>query len=359
MDAFFAAIEMRDFPQYRGKPLIVGGSPHSRGVVSTCSYEARKYGIHSAMPSFLAYKLCPSAIFVSGRYEVYGAVGRRLQEILLNYTPVVEAVSIDEAYLDVTQETDNLAMAVDMAKEMKDHIKRELELTASAGVSYNKFLAKIASEMEKPDGLFLINGEQAIEILEQLEIGKFHGIGKATAEKMNLMGIRTGKDLKMCALADLVKQFGKSGKYYYEIVRGIDKRKVSISRERKSLGKERTFSHDLFDEQSMQAVLRNLVRDVSQELISKNIKGKTITVKIKYNDFSLFTRSFTKEFFVSDEISIYRVASKLLSNNLIQNKGVRLLGVSLSNLDTQSKGVASEQQLLDFFSDYDHWNEGE
>ncbi len=353
MDAFFAAIEVRDFPQYRGKPLIVGGPPNSRSVVSTCSYEARKYGIHSAMPSYLAFKLCPKAIFVPGRFEVYGNVGRQLKNILSQYTPLVESVSIDEAYLDVSKQTENLKGAVEIAKEIKAEIKRELRLTASAGVSYNKFLAKIASEMQKPDGLTLITSETALQILEELEIRKFHGIGKATAEKMNNLGIKTGKDLKEQTLPDLITHFGKSGSYYYSIVRGIDDRQVTVSRIRKSLGKERTFARDLYDRTEMETVLRKIASDISASLTGKSIKGKTVTLKIKYNDFRLHTRCVTKSYYFADEKTISKTATGLLNGNYIRNRGVRLLGISVSNLNTEQKTDTGEQQVLDFFSEYD------
>ncbi len=353
MDAFFAAIEMRDFPQYRGKPLIVGGSPTGRGVVSTCSYEARKFGIHSAMPSFLAYKLCPRAIFVPGRYEVYGEVGRQIREIFLEITPVVEAVSIDEAYLDVSEQVNDFAAAIALAREIKDMIRQRCQLTGSAGISYNKFLAKIASDMDKPDGLTLITPDMALPLLEKLEIEKFHGIGKATAEKMHGLGIRTGRDLKKFELNELMKHFGSTGKYYYEIVRGIDRRRVTISRIRKSLGKERTFSRDLYNLEEMIKVLTSLAADVSEELITKNIKGKTITLKIKYNDFTQHTRSFTRPIFICDARTLTETVIKLLEINYNRNRGVRLLGISVSNLNTEQKPEDNEQQVLDFFSSHD------
>ena len=353
MDAFFAAIEVRDFPQYKGKPLIVGGPPNSRGVVSTCSYEARKFGIHSAMPSYLAYKLCPAAIFVSGRYEVYSQVGRQLCEIFFRYTPLVESMSLDEAYLDVTEQTSDLSEAVTIAREIKKTIQKELRLTASAGVSYNKFLAKIASEMQKPDGLTIISPENALRILEDLEIRKFHGIGKATAEKMNSFGIKTGKDLKTWDLQKLLKHFGIMGNYYYEIVRGIDHREVKVSRTRRSLGKERTFSKDLFNIEEMQEILGSIANDVSETLIEKSIKGKTVTIKIKYNDFTLHTRSITKKYFFSDSATLISIVSGLFEANYLRNRGVRLLGVAVSNLDTEKRPDTGEQQLLDFFTNYD------
>ena len=352
MDAFFAAIEMRDFPQYRGKPLIVGGPPNSRGVVSTCSYEARKYGIHSAMPSYLAYKLCPAAIFVSGRYEVYSQVGRQLCDIFSQYTPLVESVSIDEAYLDVTAETKDLSEAIEIARDIKQKIKDNLQLTGSAGVSYNKFMAKLASEMQKPDGLTVITPVNAIKILENLEIRKFHGIGKATAEKMNNMGIKTGKDLKDLTLQYLLKHFGQMGNYYYQIVRGVDNREVAISRIRRSLGKERTFAKDLYNPEEMISILQSIVHDVSQELIRKNIRGKTVTLKIKYNDFTLNTRSVTRRHYLSDEEEIFRLVTDIFQFNYLRNRGVRLLGLAISNLDTENKQDDDEQHILDIFANY-------
>ena len=353
MDAFFAAIEVRDFPQYKGKPLIVGGPPNSRGVVSTCSYEARKFGIHSAMPSYLAYKLCPAAIFVGGRYEVYSQVGRQLCEIFFRYTPLVESMSLDEAYLDITEQTSDLSEAVSVAREIKKTIQKELRLTASAGVSYNKFLAKIASEMQKPDGLTVISPENAIQILEDLEIRKFHGIGKATAEKMNSLGIKTGKDLKEWKQQKLLNHFGIIGNYYYEIIRGIDHREVKVSRTRRSLGKERTFARDLFIIDEMQEILSSIAADVSETLTQKGIKGKTVTIKIKYNDFTLHTRSISKKYCFSDAATLSSLATGLFDVNYIRNRGVRLLGVAVSNLDTEERSDPGEQQLLDFFTYYD------
>jgi DNA polymerase-4 len=352
MDAFFAAVEMRDFPQYRGKPLIVGGPPNSRGVVSTCSYEARRYGIHSAMPSYLAFKLCPKAIFVSGRYDIYSKIGRELKQIFLEFTPLVESVSIDEAYLDVSEQTRDIEAAAKLAGKIKERIKQSLRLTASAGVSFNKFLAKIASEMHKPDGLTVISPETALTILEELDIRKFHGIGKATAERMHNLGIRTGRDLKKVPLAELIKHFGKAGSYYHSIVRGIDRRKVTVSRTRRSLGKERTFARDLYSLTEMEAVLRKIAHDVSAILTEKGIKGKTVTLKLKYNDFTLQTRCLSKPYYFNDEKTLFQTATALLACNYRHNRGIRLLGISLSNLDTEEKAEREEQQEFGFFRDY-------
>ncbi|MCK4311394.1 MAG: DNA polymerase IV [Candidatus Cloacimonetes bacterium] len=348
MDAFFAAVEIRDNPEYRGKPLIVGGPPNSRGVVSTCSYEARKYGIHSAMPAFEAYRLCPHSIFVPGRYQVYAEVSLQIRQIFYEYTDLVEPVSIDEAYLDVTENKKNIPSATQIAKEIKQKIYDNTKLTASAGVSYNKFLAKIASEMDKPDGLVVITPNKAGEVLENLPIGKFHGIGKASEKKMIRLGIRTGKDLKERSLGELIKHFGKVGSFYYNIVRGIDDRKVTVNRIRKSLGHERTFAKDIDNVEEMIEILKKLVEKISSKMIEKKFKAKTLTLKIKYSNFDVVSRSKTlNEVFDKEEI-LFVMARKLLLETLGPKCKVRLLGLSVSNLVWEND-ERNNQQLLSFF----------
>ncbi|MCK4708892.1 MAG: DNA polymerase IV, partial [Gammaproteobacteria bacterium] len=245
MDAFFAAVEQRDFPEYKGKPLIVGGNPEKRGVVATCSYEARKFGIHSAMASSTAYRLCPQAIIVKPRFEAYREVSNIIRSIFHQYTNLVEPLSLDEAYLDVSESSQFDGSASLIAKDIKQKIFEQTQLTASAGVSYNKFLAKVASDMNKPDGLTLIRPEQGEEFVAALAIGKFYGVGKATEAKMKSLGINAGADLKKLSLSECQQTFGKAGSYYYNICRGVDEREVVKQRERKSLGSETTFEKDL------------------------------------------------------------------------------------------------------------------
>ncbi len=347
MDAFFAAVEQRDYPQYRGKPVIIGGSPQSRGVVSTCSYEARKFGIHSAMPSYLAHKLCPQGIFLSGRYNVYMEISKQLMDILLEITPQVERLSLDEAFLDVTEITNGLNDTVKIAQNIRSRIKNELHLTASAGVSYNKFLAKLASDMEKPDGLTIITKRQAPKLLEELEIRKFYGIGNVTEQKMFKLGINNGKDLKGRSLSELTKHFGQAGKFFHDIIRGIDNRPVNTSYQRKSLGKERTLANDTFDIWEMNKVLEGLAIEIAAELKRNNLQGKTITLKIKYSDFMLNTRSLSVNNYINEEEQIIIAAKKLLETNYKRDKGVRLLGIFISHLNNEKN--LSPQQFLDFY----------
>jgi len=279
MDAFFAAVEQRDQPEYRYKPVIVGGSPEDRGVVAACSYEARKFGIHSAMASAKAKKLCPDAIFLRPRFNVYRQVSTEIQAIFRSFTDQVEPLSLDEAYLDVTECTLHKGSATLIAKALKQKIKRQTGLTASAGVSYNKFLAKIASDMDKPDGLFLIKPEQGEEFIAQLPIRKFFGVGKATEKKMNALGIFTGTDLKQWSKENLVTKFGKTGHYYFNVARGIDNRPVKNSRVRKSLGTETTFSQDLSDVSLMLSQLNTLAHQVAEQISSLSEPTTNCSVK--------------------------------------------------------------------------------
>ena len=349
MDAFFAAVEMRDHPEYRGKPLIVGGSPDKRGVVSTCSYEARKFGIHSAMASALAIKLCPQAIFVRGKYEVYREISFQLRRIFYEYSDLVEPVSIDEAYLDVTVNKKNIASATQIAREIKTKIFLETQLTASAGVSYNKFLAKIASEINKPDGLFVIPPEKATEILEKLPIGKFHGIGKATEKRMLQFGIQTGADLKKWTLKDLLKHFGKIGSHYYYIVRGIDNSKVTPHRIRKSLGSERTFEKDSNDKEKLLKFLQSLSKKIAGKMREKKFKAKTITLKIKYENFELVTKSKTIQGAFDEAVFMYGIVKNLLLENFSETRKIRLLGISVSNLIWENNKEKESQIIFEFF----------
>jgi len=333
MDAFFAAVEVRDNPEYRGKPLIVGGDPNSRGVVATCSYEARKYGIHSAMASAVAYRLCPHAIFVHGRHEVYSRISKQIRRIFEDYSQLVEPVSIDEAYLDVTYNKKGMKSATLIAKDIKKRIFQKIGLTASAGVSYNMFLAKIASDMDKPDGLVVIPPDKAKEVLEGLPIGKFYGIGKVTEKKMQILGILNGKDLKEQTLGELIRHFGKAGKYYYYIVRGIDKREVTSERNIKSIGNENTFATDIDDMHEMKEYLAKCAEKIEERLKEHNVAGRTITLKIKYPDFFQATRSKKILKPTQDKDIIISTINSLLEEILVKKCSVRLLGISISNLE--------------------------
>lgn len=350
MDAFFAAVEIRDNPQYKGKPIIVGGSSNSRGVVSTCSYEARKYGIHSAMPSYQAYKLCPHGIFIRPNFDAIKEASQIVREIFFEYTDLVEPVSIDEAYLDVTENKKNITIATEIAKDIKMKIFERTRLTASAGVSYNKFLAKIASEMDKPDGLVVIPPTKAREVLENLPIGKFYGIGNVSEKKMIYLGIRTGKDLKERSLKELIKHFGKVGTFYYNIVRGIDNRPVITHRIRKSLGCERTFAKDISDVEEMLEVLKKISHKIDSTMKEKKIKAKTLTLKIKYSNFDLVSRSKTLDGIFDKEEIILNLGRKMLLETIGPKCRIRLLGLSVSNLVWEGDKVKA-QQMLDFFNE--------
>jgi DNA polymerase-4 len=337
MDAFYASVEQRDFPEYRGKAIVVGGSPEGRGgVVATASYEARKFGIHSAMSSKKALQLCPHVLFVRPRFEAYKEASVRIREIFSRYTDLIEPLSLDEAYLDVTEDKLNIGSALEIAAQIKTAIKEELQLTASAGVSINKFVAKIASDINKPDGLKFI-GPSAIEaFMESLPVGKFHGVGKVTGEKMKNMGLHTGADLKKLSEADLMNKFGKAGRFYYHIVRGIDQREVQPHRKTKSLGAEDTFSHDLETLEEMEVQLDKIALLVFERLEKKKMEGRTITLKIKYSDFKQITRNCSFPQPVSDLDTISRTAKELLAASEPEGKKIRLLGISISNFDAQA-----------------------
>ena len=341
MDAFYASIEQRDNPELRGKPVAVGG-PNARGVVAAASYEARTFGVHSAMPSVTAKRRCPGLIFVKPRFEVYKQVSQQIRAIFARYTPLVEPLSLDEAYLDVTERLNGMATATEIAKEIKAAVRAETGLTASAGVSYNKFLAKLASDEKKPDGLFVITPKMGPGFIETLPVGKFHGIGPATTAKMNSLGIHTGADLRECELPFLVKTFGKAGRFYYWIARGVDERPVRADRVRKSIGAETTLLEDLTDFEAMRGVLVEVAAKVWRHCQAAHMSGKTVTLKVKYADFQTITRSRTLPAAVTDEAELSAVSIDLLAR-LKPAKGVRLLGVTLSNLDTGREEGPSAQ----------------
>ena len=332
LDAFYASVEQRDNPDLKGKAIAVGGSPEGRGgVVATCSYEARKFGVHSAMPSKKALQLCPHIIFIKPRFDVYKEVSKKIREIFSRYTDMVEPLSLDEAYLDVTEDKQGIGSAIDIAKLIKKAIKEELQITASAGVSINKFVAKIASDLKKPDGLTFIGPSKVESFVEGLAIEKFYGVGKVTAEKMKNMNIHTGADLKKLSEAELIKNFGKVGKFYYQIVRGIDDRPVEPNQETKSISAEDTFPEDLTTVDQMNRELDKIALVVQTRLTKHQLKGRTITLKIKYNDFKISTRSksFTEP---TDDLStILTTAKELLLTTEPEESKIRLLGISVSN----------------------------
>lgn len=348
MDAFFASVEQRDNPEYRGKPVVVGGSPQGRGVVAAASYESRKYGIHSAMPAAQAVKRCPHAIFVKPRFDVYKEVSHQIRDIFFEYTDLVEPLSLDEAYLDVTENLKENPSATLIAKEIKQRIRDKTDLVASAGVSFNKFLAKIASDLDKPDGLSIIHPKKAKAFIEELPIGKFYGVGKATLRKMESLGIRTGADLKQWEEVDLVKKFGKSGHHYYRIARAIDDRAVKSHRIRKSIGKERTFSEDVSDLEWITQFLKDLSGKISESMIKMDAAGKTVTLKVRYKNFDTVTRSYSHPHFISSADDISETAIRLLDETDAGFREVRLLGISISSLNLHEGGSFGEQLELPF-----------
>ena len=344
MDAFFASVEQRDFVELRGKPVAVGGSSE-RGVVAAASYEARKFGVRSAMSSRIAKQKCPNLIFVKPRFEVYKQVSNEIREIFLEYTPLVEPLSLDEAYLDVTENLKGMATATEIAREIKIRIKEKTTLTASAGVSINKFLAKIASDYRKPDGLFVIKPAQAEGFVETLEISKFHGIGRVTAEKLHKMGVFTGKDLREKSVDFLTKHFGKVGKYYFDIARGVDNRPVNPDSIRKSIGVENTFNHDIFEPDELYRELDDIIEQLWRRMERANAYGKSITLKIKFADFESLTRSRTSQLTVIEKSFLAKVAYEMLNHLLPMPKGVRLIGVSFTNLQFADEMIGRQLTL--------------
>ncbi len=334
MDAFYAAVEQRDNPAWRGKPVIVGGGFHKRDVVSTCSYEARKYGVHSAMPGSMARRLCPMGIFTPVNMSKYAAVSKQINSIFHEFTDLVEPVSLDEAYLDVTSNKINCPSATIIAQMIRKRIKEVTNLTASAGVSYNKFIAKIASDVKKPDGLTVILPDEAQAFLDELPVGKFFGIGKVTAKTLNNIGIKYGRDLKRFKHDELVARFGKSGRWYYNIVRGIDNSPVNSDWQRKSLGREITFEEDVNNINEIQKIIHDLCDDVSKQLRRNGLEGRTITLKVRYEDFQTVTRGQTFSHLIKETDVIYNVAMELLSRTPFEGRKVRLLGVTVSNFPT-------------------------
>ncbi len=350
MDAFFASVEQRDNPDLKGKPIVVGGSGR-RGVVAAASYEARKFGVHSAMPGAVAARLCPHLIFVRGNYERYKIVSGQIREIFAEYTDLVEPLSLDEAYLDVTQNKKGIASATQIAKEIREKIELTTQLTASAGVSFTKFIAKMASDHNKPNGLTVIKPNEAQAFLDKLPIGKFHGIGKVTAEKMRKMNINSGADLKKWDEMELIRRFGKVGRHYYHICRGEDQSPVNPNRIRKSIGAEETFFDDIDNIDDMKVQLRPIVQKVFNYMSSKNNFGRTLTLKAKTPDFQSMTRSKTYLQELREFDDILRGTYELLDAHYKDMPQVRLLGISVSNL-TREQITDGLQLEIEFDSDF-------
>lgn len=330
MDAFYASVEQRDNPDLRGKPIAVGHA-EERGVVAAASYEARRFGVRSAMSSLRAKRLCPQLVFVSGRMEVYKAVSRQIHEIFHEYTDLIEPISLDEAFLDVTENKPGIALAVEIAKEIKRKIRERLSLVASAGVSYNKFLAKIASDYRKPDGLCTIHPDQALGFIARLPVESFWGVGPVTAKKMHSLGIHDGEQLRACSLAMLTREFGKAGKLYYDFARGIDDRPVEAVRVRKSIGCEHTLEKDISRRSSVILELYHTAVELVGRLEAKGFRGNTLTLKIKFHDFSQITRSTTQSRELLTLDVILPLAKELLKEVDYEHRPIRLIGLSVSN----------------------------
>ena len=346
MDAFYASVEQMDNPMLRGKPVAVGGS-ENRGVVSAASYEARKYGVRSAISGVLAKKYCPEIIFVRPRFDRYREISSKIHKIFHEYTDLVEPLSLDEAYLDVTQNKKGNPSASLLAQEIRFRILNEVGLTASAGISVNKFVAKIASDVNKPNGQKTVNPDEILDFLEQLPIRKFYGVGKVTTEKMYQLGIFTGLDLKSKSLEFLEKHFGKSGAFYYNVVRGIHNSEVKAHRITKSVAAEHTFDVNLSSEIFMLEQLDKIASSLERRLKKHNISGKTVTLKIKYSDFTQQTRSKTMPYFISDKSLIIEIVEELLYQEKMKDS-VRLLGISLNNLNTEEKKAVVVQLKFSF-----------
>jgi len=335
MDAFYASVEQRDKPELRGKPVAVGG-PSARGVVAAASYEAREFGVHSAMPSLIAKRKCPDLIFVEPRFDTYNAISVQIRQIFAEYTPIIEPLSLDEAYLEITENLKGIGSATKIAEEIRARIRAETELTASAGVSYNKFLAKLASDHQKPDGLFVITPDFGPQFVLSLPVRKFHGVGPATAAKMASLGIKTGLDLKAQTLVALQQHFGKAGAYYYWAARGVDERPVRANRIRKSVGAESTFPVDLFTYEAARDELRQIVDKIWRYCEGSGLRGRTITLKVKFANFRQITRSRTGRLQIGTRSELEQLGNELLAPLFPVTKGVRLLGISLSSLAAEA-----------------------
>jgi DNA polymerase-4 len=345
MDAFYASVEQRDNPDLRGKPVAVGGS-RERGVVAAASYEAREFGVRSAMPSVTAKRQCPDLIFVKPRFEVYKAVSQQIRDIFAEHTPIIEPLSLDEAYLDVTENLQNIPLARDVAIAIRAKIKEETGLNASAGISYNKFLAKLAADHRKPNGQYVITPEMGPAFVETLPVGKFHGIGPATCAKMNSLGLYTGLDMRNQSLEFMQANFGKAGSYYYWISRGVDNREVRADRIRKSIGAENTFFTDLTEFEAMVRELQPLIDKVWRHCEDKGTRGRTVTLKVKFANFELISRSRTVARVVGSRSEFETVSADLLKALFPIQKAIRLLGVSISGFDIEPAAMGQQIELL-------------
>ncbi len=343
MDAFYASVEQRDDPSLRGKPVAVGGQV--RGVVAAASYEARKYGVRSAMPSVTAKRHCPDLIFVKPRFDAYRAVSNQIRAIFADYTSLVEPLSLDEAYLDVTEDLKGIGIATRIAEEIRARIRAETKLTASAGVSYNKFLAKLASDQNKPDGLCVITPARGEAFVATLPVKRFHGVGPKTAEKMARMGIVTGADLRAQSLAFLAHNFGSAGQYYHDLARGICHRQVRPDRPYKSIGAEDTFAQDLIAEADLAAELERISHTVWRRVAGKALSGRTVTLKVKYRDFQILTRARSLDRAVAGREEFLKIGCALLRTLMPAAKGIRLLGLTLSNLSGGDEADAEPLEL--------------
>lgn len=345
MDAFYASVEQRDDPSLRGKPVAVGGS-RERGVVAAASYEARRFGVRSAMPSVVAKRRCPDLIFIKPRFDVYRAISLQVRAIFAEHTPLIEPLALDEAYLDVTENRQGVASATKIAQEIRARIRGETGLTASAGVSYNKFLAKLASDERKPDGLFVITPKRGPAYVESLPVGRFHGIGPVTCAKMEELGILTGADLKRQSLSFLREHFGKAGAFYFSLARAVDDRPVRAERIRKSIGVESTFDIDLFTPEEARAAVDPLIAKAWSYCETSTIRGRTVTLKATYADFQKITRSRTVDTPLPSRDALEAIVQTLLDPLFPSPKGVRLLGVTLSSLEDDSTPRADRQLRL-------------
>ncbi len=345
MDAFYASVEQRDNPELMGKPLIVGGDPYKRGVVAACSYEARAFGIHSAMPGKIAFKRCPQAIFIRPNFEKYRKISVQIREIFFEYSDLVEPLSLDEAFLDVTKNKKHIPYATEVALQIRNDILERTALTASAGVSFNKFLAKIASDVNKPNGIKVVKPGDAATFINTLPIRKFFGVGKVTEEKMKRIGIKSGADLKQYDKQKLIEIFGKAGGYFYDIAHAQDNRPVIPQRERKSLGKEMTLHQDIDDTEQMLKILERITLQLESLIEQKGILGKTLTLKVKYADFQSVTRSVTLPEPIKTMDLIMQHTRRLLNETEAGEKKVRLLGLTISNFENHLGKYQRYKQL--------------
>lgn len=364
MDAFYASVEQRDDPKLRGLPVIVGGKPNGRGVVAACSYEAREFGVRSAMPSAEAYRRCPQAVFVKSRFDAYKEASKQIHTVFNEFTDLIEPLSLDEAYLDVSNNTLFEGSAYRLAREIKTMIWERTQLVASAGVSYNKFLAKIASDYDKPDGIYCILPEDGEAFVATLPVGRIHGVGKVTEQRMHALGIHTGADLRRWSEEELSAEFGKSARYYFLVARGIDHRPVRVSRTRKSLGSERTFGQNIIKREEMLEVLHTLAEELLVELSAKQWVSTTVTIKVRFADFTTYTRAHSESKAVLDKSLVSRVLPFLLDRALatrensqssrsavgfqsakFNQKGVRLLGLSFRGLSPKDEYSPTQLEI--------------